>query len=58
MGQYRVCVREADGQLFELHVIEAKSDAAALAVAEWYVVDGGIEVWQQDRMIAVLSSKA
>ena len=52
MGQYRVCAREADGQLFELHVIEAKSDAAAVAVAEWYVVDGGIEVWQQDRMIA------
>jgi hypothetical protein len=56
MGQYRVCARETDGQLLELHVIDARNDAAAVAVAEWYVVDGGIEVWQQDRMIAVLSS--
>jgi len=57
MGQYRVYSRDADGRLFQLHVIEAESDRAAVADAEQYVIDSDVEVWQQSRIIAVLAHK-
>ncbi len=58
MGQYRAYLRDADGQLVQLHVIEAQSDEAAVAAAEHYVFNGDVEVRQQNRVVAVLTHKA
>jgi hypothetical protein len=50
MGQYRVNLRDADGQLFQMHVIDAERDADA----GQFVVDCEVEVWHQTRIVALL----
>jgi hypothetical protein len=46
-----------DGHFIGIHIIEAPSDEAAIALAKPYVDGRDIEVWHRGRRIALISGR-
>jgi hypothetical protein len=55
MTDYRVYIVGADGHFRAFEVITADDDESAIRLARQYVDGCGVEVWDMDRKIAVLS---